>query len=93
VQLSVRPDDLMSTAGAVRGVHASLVTDRQEFAAAAARLTDGLGAQAVDSAAQTVAAVVAAVEGVEDDLAAVVRGLGAVAAGYAQVDGHARSGG
>lgn len=88
MQLSVRPDDLVTTAGAVRSLHGSVADDRHEFAAVAARMTDRLGARAVDSAARTVAAVVAALEGVEADLATLARGLTAIATGYAHVDGR-----
>ena len=90
MQLVVQPDDLMSTAAAVRGAHASLTGDREDFAQVSSRLAAGLGASAQDSAGRTAAAMLTAIESVEDDLATLARGLTAIAVAYGQVDGSGR---
>ena len=49
MQLSVRPDDLSTAAGALRRLHDSLAGVTSEFGDLAARLTTGIGPQAAET--------------------------------------------
>lgn len=89
MELSVRPDDLVAGATALRQAHAALDAARAEFTATAARLYPRLGPQAAETARVAMSAADQGCGLVEDDVASFAQGLTAAAAYYAAVDSHA----
>jgi Excreted virulence factor EspC, type VII ESX diderm len=89
VDLTVRPDDLSTSAAALRRVHDNLARACADFSSVALRLVPDLGPHAVETARTTVMASGHACESVMDDLATFAQGLTAAAAYYSAIDRHA----
>jgi len=89
MELSVRPDDLATSAAALRRVHAELGRACDDFTSLGARLVPALGPHAAETARSAVQASAAATESVQGDLATFAQGLSAAAAHYSAVDASA----
>ncbi|BEP16274.1 hypothetical protein acdb102_45850 [Acidothermaceae bacterium B102] len=89
MELSVRPDDLVTSAAALRRVHDEFSRACDDFGSLGARLAPALGPHAAETARSAVQASAAATGSVQDDLATFARGLSAAAAYYSAIDRHA----
>lgn len=89
MELTVGPDDLATSAAALRRVHDDLARACADFTSVALRLVPDLGPHAAQTARTTVVASGHACESVGDDLATFARGLTAAAAYYSALDRHA----
>lgn len=89
MQLSVRPDDLVDAAAALRRLHDTMSHETSEFGEVGARLGTALGPQAAESGRATLLAAVHQADQIAEQVATFAQGLSAAAAYYASLDAHA----